>query len=84
MLHHLECTSGLTWNLSCNCAADLRLCVFQELHERWNKVSVDNLLVDRFRNLDRVSVNRVLLAIWTHLLKSICNHVSHPPALVFE
>jgi len=41
--------------LPCNGAADFRLSVFQELHKRRDQISVNHLLIDRFRNLDALA-----------------------------
>jgi hypothetical protein len=74
----------LTWNLACDRAAHLGLGVFEKLHESGHQVSVDNLLVYRFRNLRPVSLEHVSLRGRTYLLKPVCDHVSDSPALVFE
>jgi hypothetical protein len=75
----------LTWNLSRNRTAHLGLGILQKLYERGNKVSVDHLLVDGFGNLAQVSLIHVLDAfVFVHLLESICDHVTHSPALILK
>jgi hypothetical protein len=74
----------LTWNLSCDRTANLCLGIFQKLYKSGYKVAVDHLLVDGFGNLPHVSPSHVPDASRPYLLKSICHHVAHSPALVLE
>jgi hypothetical protein len=75
----------LTWNLTRNRTADLGLGVLQKLYESGNKVPVDHLFIDGFGNLAQVSLSHVLDAfVSAYLLESICDHVSHSPALILE
>jgi hypothetical protein len=54
-----QCLIIHTRNLPRNCAADLGLCILEELDEGRDEVSVDDLFVDSFRNLDSVSARPV-------------------------
>jgi hypothetical protein len=70
-------------NLPCNSTPHLRFSVLEKLYECGNQVSVDDLLIDGFRDLDRLSLD-MFHRRCTYLLEPISNHVAHPPALVLE
>jgi len=74
----------LARNLSCDGAPHFGLCVFEKFDKCRDEVSVDNFLVNSFSDLYHVSLDPVSLANLTDFLKSISDHVSHPPALIFK
>jgi len=74
----------LTRNLPRNSTPHLRLSVLEKLHECGYQVSVDNLLIYGFRDLDSISLALVSLPQRAHLFEPVSDHVAHPPALVLK
>jgi hypothetical protein len=70
-------------NLSGNSSPDLRLAVFQELHESGHKISCYNLIIYCFCDLQKVS-QYSSAEYPTNLFESVSHHVSDTPALVFN